>query len=120
MKKLPAMIAVFVLACSMAACSRDAYAEGYNAGYEDGYHAALSEAPGKIDFYVEEDMWVLEHDIEDEWGLHPEEAIQILSNHADDPGAISEDDLCAAIWAIRKYYYGSRDIASAIEDYWID
>ena len=44
----------------------------------------------------------------------------ILSNYADVPDEVTEEELNKAIWAIYSYYYESREIMNAIEDYWID
>ena len=96
------------------------YDRGYETGYKEGYRAALSDAPERIEFYVEEDIWTLCNDIEDVYGIHPEEAAQILSNYADDPDAVAKEELNKAIWAIYRYYYDSREIMNEIEDYWID
>ena len=134
MKKVFAILAAFViLICCLTSCGgRSIYAmeqeakeeaiydRGYEAGYKEGYSAALSEAPERIEFYVDEDIWDLCNDIEDVYGIHPEEAVQILSNYADVPDEVDEAELSKAIWAIYRYYYDSREIMNEIEDYWID
>lgn len=134
MKKSFVILSVFlIIICCLCSCGgkstyareREAkeeaiYQRGYDAGYEEGYRAAMSKAPEKIDFYVEEDIWDLNHDIEDVYGIHPEEAAMILSNYADVPDEVTEEELSKAIWAIYRYYYGSREVMSGIDDYWID
>lgn len=134
MKKAFAILSVFVaLICCTTSCKgrsiyameREAkeeaiYDRGYETGYKEGYRTALSDAPERIEFYVEEDIWNLCHDIEDAYGIHPEKAAQILSNYADDPDAVTKEELNKAIWAIYRYYYDSREIMNDIEDYWID
>ena len=96
------------------------YDSGYEEGYENGYYAAISEAPEKIGCYVEEDIGELCYDIENIYGIDPEEAAMILSNFADVPDEVTEDELNKAIWAIYRYYYDSCKIINEIEDYSID
>ena len=134
MKKPFVILLVFlIILCFLCSCGgKSAYAReleakeeaiyqrGYDAGYDEGYRAAMSKAPDKIDFYVEEDLWELNHDIEDKWGMSPEEAIQIIANYADDPEALEAEELNRAIWAIYRYYYDSYEVINSIEDYWID
>ena len=125
MKKSFAVFFIFVIIiCCTTSCKgrsiyameRDAKREALEVKYREG----IAEAQEQIASLVEVEMWDLEFDIEDEYGIYPEEAMQILTNYADDADDISEDDLCTAIWAIRRYYYGSIDIVCGIDDYWID
>ena len=96
------------------------YDDEYYNGYEDGYSEAMQEAPGRIDSRVEFDIWDLCDEIEDEYGIHPEDAANILSIYADVPDEVTEEELYTAIWAIYRYYHGSSKIMNGIEDYDID
>lgn len=132
MKKLFLMLLVLSIVFSCTGCIDNntyetAYDEGYNQGAEDGwsegfdfgYAEALCEAPKRIDFYVEEDIWHLDFDIEDKYGIFPEDAFNVLENYAyGEP--IPEDELYEAIWAAIEYYYDSRDIINDIEEYSLD
>ena len=133
MKKFFTILAViFVLVCCLSSCGKSNYAReqeakresiyesGYETGYDDGYSEAMQKAPAEIESRVDDDIWDLCHEIEDEYGIHPEEAAMILSNYADVPDEVTEEELNNAIWAIYRYYYESREIMNAIEDYWID
>ena len=137
MKKLIAVIAVIAMAlCSLSACElkpyEDDYDEGYSygweagydagwvAGYDEGYYEGIAEAQNDIAFYVEDDLWSLAHDIEDEYGMYPEDAVWVLFNYTDVPDEVTEEELINAIWAIRAYYYNSQEVINSIEDYWID
>ena len=96
------------------------YDSGYEEGYENGFYDGIAEAQHDIAFYVEDDLSSLGWDIEDEYGIHPEKAVQILSNYADVPDEVDEDELNDAIWAIYRYYHDSQEVINGIEDYWID
>lgn len=127
MKKLAAIIAVLIALSSLSACGRtyeDGYAEGehmgYGEGYLNGYFAGVEEAQNDIAFFVEDDLSSIADDIKDKFGIYPEKAMQILANYADDPEAISDEDLYKAIWALDMYFYRSREVIKGIEDYWID
>lgn len=126
--------AICLLSCSYRGTYDDGYADGYsNAesemqylmeeefldGYDIGYDDGIAEAQHDIAFLVEDDLWSIACDIEAEYGLHPEEAVQILSNYADVPDEVDEAELQAAILAIYHYYYDSNEIINDIEDYWI-
>lgn len=93
---------------------------GYDEGYDEGYFDGMQKAPGKIESRVYDDIWDLCKEIEDKYGIHPEEAIQILANYADDTEAINAEELNRAIWVIFRYYHDSNKIMNGIEDYWID
>ena len=96
------------------------YESGYEDGYDDGYSDAMQEAPERIESCVDSDIWDLESDIEDEWGIHPEEAARMLLNYIDIPGEVTEEELNKAVGAMRRYYFGSHEIINEINDYWID
>ena len=98
----------------------DSYYEGYEEGYDDGYVEGIEKAQQFLAVVVDDDLSSLAWDIEDEYGLHPEDALQILSNYADCSGEVSEEELNNAIWAIYRYYYKSQEVINEIEDYWID
>ena len=132
MKRFFATIIVLsVTICCLSSCGKSDYArereeeresiyeKGYEAGYEEGYREGISEALNQIASCVDDDLWSLKHDIEDEWGMDPEEAIRILTNYADGE-PISEIDLNKAIWVVWEYYKGVNEIADDVDDYWID
>ena len=117
--------------CSLSACSEETYDDGFEDGYdmgysdaqfkyEDDYFEGISRAQNAIEVYLEDDMYHISHDIKDEYGIYPEEAIGILEEFLDDPNAVSERDLHNAIYAIRRYYYDSHETVNGIDDYWID
>lgn len=144
MKQYTALFIAFsFLLCSLTACTgksyedgyTDGYSEakaemdflleeefldGYDFGYEDGYHEGIDRAQSSIESQLDDELWSLAHDIEDKYGIHPEEAVQILSMYADVPEEVTEEDLIAAIWAIYRYYYASNEAVGEIDDYWID
>ena len=114
--------------CSLSACTQETYEDGYEDGYADGffegqidgYSEGIAEAQHDIAFMVEDDLSSLARDIEDEYGLFPEDALTILSNHADASNEVTKEELNNAIWAIYRYYHKSREVINGIEDYWID
>lgn len=131
--------AICLLSCSYKGTYEDGYADGYSdgysdgkfdmqsvaddnilAGYDTGYFDGITEAQHDIAIRVEDELWSLAWDIEDEYGLLPEDALQILFNYADAPDDADEDEVTEAIWAIRRYYYASNEIINDIEDYLID
>ena len=124
MKKSFSIFFVFViLICFIASCKgrsiytmeRDAEIEALEEKYREG----ISEAQEHIASLVEVDMWDLEFDIKDKWGMYPASAIQILTDYADGE-PVSKSEVNKAIWAIRQYYYGTYDIINDIDNYWID
>ncbi len=123
MKKILAFMMIAVLFCCLASCGgrsiyameRDAEAEAMEEKYREG----VSEAQEQIASLVETEMWDLEFDIGDKWGMTAEEAIQILTTYADGE-PVSESKVNKAIWAISQYYRGVNEIANGIDDYWID
>ena len=129
MKRLIAVLVLFALSICLLSCSyRGTYDDGYSEGYADGffegqingYDEGIAEAQHDIAIRAEDDLWSLAWDIEDKYGIHPEEAVQILSNYADVPDEVDEAELHNAILAIYRYYYDSCEIVNDIEDYWID
>lgn len=124
MKKYLTIISIIVaLLCFTASCSgrsiyemeRDAEREELEERYREG----IADAQEHIDSLVEIEIWDLEFDIEDKYGIFPEDAIRILENYADGE-PVTRTDLNKAIWAISQYYYDSLDIIYGIDDYWID
>lgn len=95
------------------------YEWGYDEGRDEGYNEAMRDAPEKVKNYVENDVWDLDSDINREWGMYPEDAVQVLTNYLDGE-PITEEQLNNAIWAIHQYYNGMAEIVSDIDDYWID
>ena len=129
MKKFIAMIAVITLVLfSLSACELEpyeddydeGYSDGWEAGFDEGYYEGIAKAQHSIAFYVEDDLFYLERDIERKYGIHPEEAVQILSNFADVPDEVTEEEVYAAIWSIYLYYHASQEVINGIEDYSID
>ena len=132
MKKLFIVIAVIAIIFSLSSCGKSTYAReqeakkeaiyesGYEAGYNDGYFDAMLEAPERIECYVDDDIQDLCFEIKHKYGIYPEEAAMILSNYADVPDEVTEEELSKAIWAIYSYYFESYEIMNEIEDYWID
>ena len=94
--------------------------DGYKSGYEDGYYEGKAEAQHYIASRVEDDLISLDEEIFDKYGVDAWKAIEILSNYADVPDEVTEEDLHQAIWAIYDYYFGSQEISHEIEEYWID
>lgn len=129
MKRFIATLVLFALSICLLSCSQTrTYEDGYEDGYSDGlfegqvngYSEGISEAQHDIAFRVEDELWSLAWDIEDKYGIHPEEAVQILSNYVDVPDEVDEAKLHTAILAIYHYYYDSHEVMNGIEDYWID
>ena len=137
MKKLFAILAVFfVLICYLSSCGKSDYAreqeskreaiyqrgyeDGYDEGYYVGYYDGAIDAQRGIFNQVEDDLWSIASDIEDKYGLHPEDAVMVLSNYADVPDEVTEEELHQAIWAIYRYYHQSQDVINGIEDYCIE
>ena len=123
---------ITVIVCFLSSCGKSTYAReqeakreaiyesGYEAGYKDGYSEAMQKAPGRIESRVDDDIWDLCREIKNKYGIYPEEAAMILSNYADVPDEVTEEELNKAIWAIYRYYFKSCEIMNEIEDYWID
>ena len=130
MKKLfPAvlLLSIFVVLLSGCGITRDDLDDewedgceyGYESGYADGYDDAMQKVPAKIEDRVEFDIEDLCYEIKKKYGIHPEDAANILSIYADVPDEVTEEELIKAIWAIYKYYHGASDIINGISDYYI-
>ena len=119
-------------------CS-NAQAEGYALGYEEGYIEGLSElrteyeddyivgyrdgitrAQSAIEVYLMDDILHISFEIEDDYGISPEAAINAITNYVDIPGEVTEAEFNAAVWAIRRYYFALEDIIYDVDNYWID
>ncbi len=134
MKRFFIMLLIVFLACCLCACGSETayvntdYDEGFSVGYDEGcvdgfdtgYMIGVQETQDKIASYLEDDLWDICDNIEDKYGMRPEDAVQILANYADDPDAISEQELNKAIWVIFRYYHDSHEIIYGVDDYWID
>lgn len=128
MKKFIAILLTLALLCSLPACELRGYDEGYEEGYNDGrfdgrcdgYADGIEEAQSFLAFIIEDDLSMLGWEIEETYGVHPEDALLILSNYADVPDEVTEEELHAAIWAIYRYYYKSHEVIDGIKDYCID
>lgn len=86
---------------------------------EERYREGVSEAQEHIASLVEVEMWDVEFDVEDKYGILPEDAIRILEDYADGE-PISKRELNNAIRAVSEYYSQSQDVINRIDDYWID
>lgn len=129
MKRFITIIASIALVmCSLSSCRIEGYGTGYDDGYEDGreagfdygYTKGIEEAQQFLTFVVDDDLSSVERDIEDKYGIHPYEAVEILTNYADVPDQVSKEELRNAIWAIYRYYYRSNEVINGIEDYDIE
>ena len=129
MKRLFVIIASIVLImCSLSSCKIEGYGSGYDDGYLDGretgldygYTKGIEEAQRFLAFAVDDDLSDLGRDIEDEYGIHPAEAVELLTNYADNSAEATKEELNNAIWAIYRYYYGLREVVNGIEDYYIE
>lgn len=129
MKRFMAILASAALfICSLSCSYRGTYDDGYEDGYSDGHYEGLCDgyekgierAKERIASRVEDDIWDMERDIENEHGINPWEAVEVLSNYADVPDEVTEEELHKAIWAIYSYYNKLNEVINGIEDYWID
>lgn len=138
MKRFISFLVLFSIAVCLLSCSyRGSYEDGYAAGYTDGYSDAESEMRylaeeefsdgydiGRDDGYdigyddgesemiasLEYEIGSLAWDIADLYGIHPAEAVEILTNYADVPEEVDEEELLNSIQAIYHYYYSSKVI----------
>ena len=125
MKKLIMVLALFsLILCSLSGCRIEGYDTGYDdgyyAGYDDGYAKGIEKAQKFLAFVVDDDLSSIAWDIKDEYGMFPEDALNVLTNYIDVPDEVDEQDLVDAIYAVRSYYYRSNKVINDIEDYWID
>ena len=114
---------VFSVFTMVSSCSEKKVSEvddSYYEGYSDGYYDGVEKAKQYIAFAVEDDLYSIAWDIEDEYGMLPEDAVRILANYADNSYEADEEELNDAIWSIYIYYHKSNKIVNAIEDYDID
>lgn len=86
---------------------------------QEKYREGISAAQESISGLVEVELWDAEYDIEEQYGVTPEDAVRILENYADGE-PVSKKEVTAAIWAISSYYTKSQNILYGIDDYWID
>lgn len=93
--------------------------EGLSDGYIDGYNEAMSEAPVKFKDHLYYEIWDLECDISSECGIHPEEALVVLSDYLDGE-PVSNAELNSAIDAISQYYYSVGELVTDIDEDWLD
>lgn len=90
----------------------DGYIGGCEEGYVDGFEDCESELSGSLDWKLSE----VRGKAKEIFGISPYEAVQVITNYADDPSEISEDDLIAAIGSISYYYeYSNSAIYDLIE-----
>lgn len=119
---------VALVMCSLSSCRIEGYDAGYDDGYEVGreagfdygYTKGVEEAQKFLAFAVDDDLNSLGWNIEDKYGMNPYEAVEILTNYADNPDEATEEELHNAILAIYRYYYGSHEVVNGIEDYYIE
>lgn len=89
------------------------YNRGYDAGFAEGEWEGIKNAQERFEDFT---RWDLPHDIENERGMSPEEAITILEHYADgEPTTKSE--LNKAIWTIREYYWAVYNAVGDIDNY---
>ena len=81
-----------------------AYNDGYEVGYVEGYVEGKSDAKSNFEDEALRVSW----NVEDENGMSPDDALQILTNYADGE-PITEEKLHQAIWAINQYYWRMND-----------
>ena len=90
--------------------------EGYSYGYDDGYCDGFEDGENELSGSLDWELSKVRKAANSIFGLSPYEAVQILTNYADDPAEVSEDDLVAAIGAISYYYeYSNSAIYDLIE-----
>lgn len=86
---------------------------------EDRFDEGIAYAQDSIVNHLDTKLMDLDFEIEEIYGVSPEEALLIMENYLDNE-PISEEELANAIWAIRAYYFKSQDIPNDVDDYWID
>lgn len=122
-KSFVILSALLIIACCLVSCTgRSIYAMERDAekeAMEEKYREGISAAQEEIANLIEIEMWDLDYDIEEKWGMSVEEAIDILTDYAEGTSSSSRQ-INKAIWAIRYYYVNSTDIINGIDDYWID
>lgn len=129
MKKQIALLSALLLMCALVACDVKTYDDGYKEGWiwgydegymdglDQGYSEGINQAKQFLAFVVEDDLSSLERNIKREYGISPFDAITILSNYADVPDEVSEEELHLAILVIDKYYIQANEIISCIDSY---
>lgn len=119
MKKILIVAMCIALCFSLTACeSEDSYQDGYDDGRYEGYGDGYTEALDDVCDFAENSLSDACYDIEEEMGMHPEEAIQTLTNYAiGEP--VAEENLLNAIWVIEKYYNDVRDVVHDLDKDWI-
>ena len=116
MKKL-LIVALCVLMCfGLASCTREVV---YDTDYSDGYSDGLAEAQNQISVYAEECLWDISYDAKKDYGISPEEALQILANYADGE-PVPEENLHKAIWAMHQFYYDVSDLIYELDEYLVN
>lgn len=96
------------------------YEDKYSDGYHDGYYDGIAKAQLYIESRLEDDIYHLSYEIEEEYGISPYDAIHAIANYVDIPGEVTESEFTAAVWAIHRYYFDLWDIVGGVKDYWID
>ena len=86
---------------------------------EEMFDEGIAYAQDSIVNHLDTKLMDLDFEIEEIYGVSPEEALLIMENYLDNE-PISEEELANAIWAIRAYYFKSQDIPNDVDDYWID
>lgn len=85
---------------------------------EERFDEGIAYAQDSIANHLDTVLMDFDFEIEDIYGISPEEALRIMENYLDDE-PISEDELANAIWAISAYYFMVQDVPNDVEDYWI-
>ena len=117
-------LSMSLLSCSYIGTYDDGYADGYDDGYYEGsssgYYEGIEKAKQYISVVLDDELSSVAWAIEKEYGMHPEDALLILSNYADVPDEVTEEELNKAIWVMYRYYYEANKVINGIEDYDIE
>ena len=94
----------------------DCYEDGFADGYEDGIAYAQQHLSSAIESDIDDICW----EIEDNFGIYPEDAAQILVNYIDNSAEATEEEVQNAVMALYRYYFNSQTIINQIDSYDID
>lgn len=120
---VPTVICIFLALFCLTSCDTQPgqkYDDSYYEGFEAGYYEGIAEAQHFLAFVIDDDLSDISRAIEDEYGMHPEDALMILSNYADVPDEVNQEDVPKAIWVIHSYYNKANELINSIEDYAIE
>ena len=89
----------------------DGWLEGYDSGYEEGYGDAENDlwfASESSD--VSSELREIYNDIEDDYGISPENAAHILEDYVSAGYGYSKDELENAVYALLDYVYAIEQV----------